>query len=61
MGVVGRPMTQMPPMPYAGYLPESAVPGRQPMTDTHPFDPALFRDAAIDADTAHLNAQMIEC
>jgi len=54
-------MTQMPPMPYAGYLPESAVPGRQPMTDTHPFDPALFRDAAIDADTAHLNAQMIEC
>jgi hypothetical protein len=35
-------------MPYAGYLPESAVPGRQPMTDTHPFDPALFRDAAIE-------------
>ena len=30
------------------------------MTDTHPFDPALFADAAIDADTAKLNAQMIE-
>jgi acetyl esterase len=30
------------------------------MTDTRPFDPALFRDAAIDPDTANLNAQMIE-
>jgi hypothetical protein len=30
------------------------------MTDTRPFDPALFHDAAIDPDTAHLNAQMIE-
>jgi acetyl esterase/lipase len=30
------------------------------MTDTRPFDPALFSDAAIDADTAKLNAQMIE-
>jgi acetyl esterase len=29
------------------------------MTDTRPFDAALFRDAAIDADTARLNAQMI--
>jgi hypothetical protein len=31
-----------------------------PMTDTRPFDPALFHDAAIDPDTANLNAQMIE-
>jgi acetyl esterase/lipase len=30
------------------------------MTDTRPFDPALFSDAAIDAKTAELNAQMIE-
>ena len=30
------------------------------MTDTRPFDPALFGDAAIDAATAQLNAQMIE-
>ena len=30
------------------------------MTDTHPFEPALFRDAAIDPDTAARNAQMIE-
>lgn len=30
------------------------------MTDTRPFDPALFAGAAIDPDTAKLNAQMIE-
>jgi acetyl esterase len=30
------------------------------MTDTRPFDPALFRDAAIDPTTAKLNADMIE-
>jgi acetyl esterase/lipase len=30
------------------------------MTDTLPFDPALFGDAAIDPETAALNAQMIE-
>jgi acetyl esterase len=30
------------------------------MTDTRPFDPALFRDGAIDPDTAILNAQMIQ-
>ena len=30
------------------------------MTDTHPFDPALFRDAAIDPGTAKLNTEMIE-
>ena len=30
------------------------------MTDTRPFDPALFDDAAIDPETAALNAQMIE-
>ena len=30
------------------------------MTDTRPFDPALFGDAAIDPHTAALNAQMIE-
>jgi acetyl esterase/lipase len=35
-------------------------PGGMPMTDTRPFDPALFHDAAIDPDTATLNAQMIE-
>jgi acetyl esterase/lipase len=29
------------------------------MTDTRPFDPALFGDAAIDPETANLNAQMI--
>jgi len=30
------------------------------VTDTRPFDPALFGDAAIDPDTATLNADMIE-
>jgi acetyl esterase/lipase len=30
------------------------------MTDTRPFDPALFRDAAIGPETAALNARMIE-
>lgn len=30
------------------------------MTDTRPFDPALFGDAAIDAETANLNTKMIE-
>src|SRR5271156_3360599 len=30
------------------------------MTDTCPFDPALFGEAAIDDETAKLNAQMIE-
>ncbi len=30
------------------------------MTDTRPFDPALFREEAIDPETAKLNAQMIE-
>ncbi|HEU0217384.1 MAG TPA: alpha/beta hydrolase [Stellaceae bacterium] len=30
------------------------------MTDTRPFDPALFSDAAVDPETAKLNAQMIE-
>jgi acetyl esterase/lipase len=30
------------------------------MTDTRPFEPALFCDAAIDPETAKLNAQMIE-
>jgi acetyl esterase len=30
------------------------------MSDTRPFDPGLFSDAAIDAETAKLNAQMIE-
>src|SRR5215469_10146262 len=48
-------MPPMPPMPYAGF-----AQGRQPMTDTRPFDPALFHDAAIDPETASLNAQMIE-
>jgi len=30
------------------------------MTDTHPFDPALFRDDAIAPDTAALNTAMID-
>ena len=30
------------------------------MTHTRPFDPALFGEAAIDAETAKLNAQMIQ-
>jgi acetyl esterase len=30
------------------------------MTDTRPFEPALFRDSAIGPETAKLNAQMIE-
>ena len=30
------------------------------MTDTRPFDTALFRDAAVAPDTATLNAQMVE-
>jgi acetyl esterase/lipase len=30
------------------------------MTETRPFDPALFGDAAIDAETASLNAQMVQ-
>jgi len=30
------------------------------MSGTRPFDPALFRDAAIDRETASLNTQMIE-
>ncbi|HWB51633.1 MAG TPA: alpha/beta hydrolase [Stellaceae bacterium] len=30
------------------------------MTDTRPFDPSLFSDAAIDPETAKLNRQMIE-
>jgi hypothetical protein len=30
------------------------------MTGTRPFDPALFRDAAIDRETASLNTQLIE-
>jgi acetyl esterase len=30
------------------------------MTDTRPFDPALFGEAAIDHETARLNTQMIQ-
>src|SRR5262249_5298675 len=30
------------------------------MSDTRPFDPALFRDAAIDPGTAKLNAELVE-
>src|SRR5690348_685912 len=30
------------------------------MPDTSPFDPALFGDGAIDAETARLNAQLID-
>ena len=30
------------------------------MTDTRPFDPAVFHDAAINPETASLNAQIIE-
>src|SRR6516225_3415300 len=31
-----------------------------PMTDTRPFEPALFHETAIDPETASLNAQIIE-
>src|SRR3954447_11749158 len=34
--------------------------GKTAMTDTRPFDPDLFRDAAIEPETAALNAKMIE-
>ena len=30
------------------------------MTDTRPFDPALFHDAAIDPYTAKLNAELVQ-
>jgi hypothetical protein len=30
------------------------------MTETRPFDPTLFRDAASDPDAAKLNAQMVQ-
>jgi len=30
------------------------------MTDTRPFDPALFLDTAIDLDTAKLNTELIQ-
>ena len=30
------------------------------MADARPFDPALFADAAIDAETAKLNSDMIQ-
>ena len=30
------------------------------MADVRPFDPALFADAAIDAETAKLNSDMIQ-
>jgi hypothetical protein len=30
------------------------------MANTRPFDPALFDDAAIDAETAKLNSEMIQ-
>jgi acetyl esterase len=30
------------------------------MTDTRPFDPALFGEAAIDPETAKLNAQLVD-
>jgi len=30
------------------------------MTDTRPFDPALFREEAIDSETAQLNDQLIQ-
>ena len=50
--------------PEAGGPPYDIVPAsharENAMTDTRPFDPALFGDAAIDADTAKLNAQMIQ-
>jgi hypothetical protein len=50
--------------PKAGGAPYDIVPDsharENAMTDTRPLDPALFGDAAIDAETAKLNAQMIE-
>jgi acetyl esterase/lipase len=41
-------------------MPQRLSVGRKSVTDTRPFDPALFRDAAIDPDTAKLNTEMIE-
>jgi hypothetical protein len=34
--------------------------GENAMADSRPFDPALFADAAIDAETAKLNSDMIQ-
>src|SRR5437588_2936112 len=34
--------------------------GENAMADARPFDPALFADAAIDAETAKLNSDMIQ-
>src|SRR5205814_10395227 len=34
--------------------------GENPIADARPFDPALFADAAIDAETAKLNSDMIQ-
>src|SRR5262245_10644120 len=41
-------------------MPRGATARRSAVSDTRPFDPALFGDAAIDQDTAKLNTQMIE-
>jgi hypothetical protein len=30
------------------------------MTDTRPFDPALFREEAVDTETTKLNDQLIQ-
>jgi acetyl esterase len=50
--------------PIAGGSAYDIVPalraGETAMTYTRPFDPALFSEAAIDAETAKLNAEMLE-
>src|SRR5947209_17241757 len=35
--------------------------GENAKADARPFDPALFADAAIDAETAKLNSDMTRC
>ena len=41
----------------APFYPTKGERRRNAVTDTRPFDPALFGDAAIDPDTAKLNAR----
>src|SRR5947208_3646245 len=37
-----------------------SIAGENAMAEVRPFDPALFADAAIDAETAKLNSDMIQ-
>ncbi len=55
-----RPLPTRLPMRSLHSMPQRVNARRSAVTNIRPFDPALFRDAAIDADTAKLNADMIE-